>query len=81
VLNPELKIGDKVEIYVESLEDKKGQLTLSHKKARALRSWDRVNEAMEKDEVIKGYIKCRTKGGMIVEVLELKHSFLVHNRC
>ncbi len=70
--NPELKIGDKVEIYVENLEDKKGQLTLSHKKARALRSWDRVNEAMEKDEVIKGYIKCRTKGGMIVDVFGIE---------
>jgi small subunit ribosomal protein S1 len=70
--NPELKIGDKVEVYVESLEDKKGQLTLSHKKARALRSWDRVNEAMEKDEVIKGYIKCRTKGGMIVDVFGIE---------
>jgi len=70
--NPELKMGDKVEVYVESLEDKKGQLTLSHKKARALRSWDRVNEAMEKDEVIKGYIKCRTKGGMIVDVFGIE---------
>ena len=70
--NPELKIGDKVEVYVESLEDKKGQLTLSHKKARALRSWDRVNEALEKDEVIKGYIKCRTKGGMIVDVFGIE---------
>ena len=70
--NPDLKIGDKVEVYVESLEDKKGQLTLSHKKARALRSWDRVNEALEKDEVIKGYIKCRTKGGMIVDVFGIE---------
>jgi len=70
--NPELKMGDKVEVYVENLEDKKGQLTLSHKKARALRSWDRVNEAMEKDEVIKGYIKCRTKGGMIVDVFGIE---------
>jgi len=70
--NPELTIGDKVEVYVESLEDKKGQLTLSHKKARALRSWDRVNEAMEKDEIIKGYIKCRTKGGMIVDVFGIE---------
>jgi small subunit ribosomal protein S1 len=70
--NPELKKGDIVEVYVESLEDKKGQLTLSHKKARALRSWDRVNEAMEKDEVIKGYIKCRTKGGMIVDVFGIE---------
>jgi small subunit ribosomal protein S1 len=70
--NPELAIGDKVEIYVESQEDKKGQLVLSHKKARALRSWDRVNEALEKDEVIKGYIKCRTKGGMIVDVFGIE---------
>ena len=70
--NPELKIGDTVEVYVESLEDKKGQLTLSHKKARSLRSWDRVNEALEKDEVIKGFIKCRTKGGMIVDVFGIE---------
>jgi len=66
--NPELKPKDKVEVYIESLEDLKGQMILSHKKARALRSWDRVNEALEKDEIIKGYIKCRTKGGMIVDV-------------
>jgi len=70
--NPDLKIGDTVEVYVESLEDKKGQLTLSHKKARSLRSWDRVNEALEKDEVIKGFIKCRTKGGMIVDVFGIE---------
>lgn len=70
--NPDLKVGDQVEIYVESQEDKKGQLVLSHKKARALRSWDRVNEALEKDEVIKGYIKCRTKGGMIVDVFGIE---------
>ena len=70
--NPDLKIGDTVEVYVDSLEDRKGQLTLSHKKARALRSWDRVNEAMEKDEIIKGYIKCRTKGGMIVDVFGIE---------
>ncbi|WP_016778902.1 30S ribosomal protein S1 [Anaerophaga thermohalophila] len=70
--NPDLKVGDKVEVYVESQEDKKGQLVLSHKKARALRSWDRVNEALEKDEVIKGYIKCRTKGGMIVDVFGIE---------
>ncbi len=70
--NPELKIGDTVEVYVESQEDKKGQLVLSHKKARALRSWDRVNEALDKDEVIKGYIKCRTKGGMIVDVFGIE---------
>ena len=70
--NPELKVGDKVEVYVETQEDKKGQLTLSHKQARALRSWDRVNEALEKDEIIKGYIKCRTKGGMIVDVFGIE---------
>ena len=70
--NPELGIGEKVEVYVESQEDKKGQLVLSHKKARALKSWDRVNEALEKDEIIKGYIKCRTKGGMIVDVFGIE---------
>ncbi len=70
--NPDLKVGDKVEVYVESQEDKKGQLVLSHKKARALRSWDRVNEALDNDEIIKGYIKCRTKGGMIVDVFGIE---------
>ncbi len=70
--NPELAVGEKVEVYVESAEDKKGQLLLSHKKARQLRSWDRVNEALEQDEVIKGYIKCRTKGGMIVDVFGIE---------
>ncbi len=70
--NPELKVGDKVEVYVESVEDKGGQLVLSHKKARQLKSWERVNEAMEKDEVIKGYVKCRTKGGMIVDVFGIE---------
>jgi small subunit ribosomal protein S1 len=70
--NPELKIGDTVEVYVENQEDKKGQLILSHKKARAMRSWDRVNQALEQDEVIKGYIKCRTKGGMIVDVFGIE---------
>ncbi|NDW17931.1 30S ribosomal protein S1 [Dysgonomonas sp. 216] len=70
--NPDLKIGDEVEVYIESQEDKKGQLVLSHKKARVSRSWDRVNEALEKDEVIKGYIKCRTKGGMIVDVFGIE---------
>ena len=70
--NPELKVGDKVEVYVETQEDKKGQLTLSHKKARAARSWDRVNEALENNEIIKGYIKCRTKGGMIVDVFGIE---------
>jgi small subunit ribosomal protein S1 len=70
--NPKLKVGDKVEVYVETQEDKDGQLILSHKKARALRSWDRVNEALEKDEIIQGYIKCRTKGGMIVDVFGIE---------
>ncbi|MUP39942.1 30S ribosomal protein S1 [Labilibaculum euxinus] len=70
--NTELAIGDTVEVYVENQEDKKGQLVLSHKKARALRSWDRVNAALEKDEIIKGYIKCRTKGGMIVDVFGIE---------
>lgn len=70
--NPDLKVGDKVEVYVESQEDSNGQLSLSHKKARALRSWDRVNQALEADEIIKGYIKCRTKGGMIVDVFGIE---------
>ena len=70
--NPNLKVGDTVEVYVESQEDKKGQLVLSHKKARALNSWDRVNTALEKDEIITGYIKCRTKGGMIVDVFGIE---------
>lgn len=70
--NPDLKVGDEVEVYIESQEDKKGQLILSHKKARASRSWERVNEALEKDEIIKGYIKCRTKGGMIVDVFGIE---------
>ncbi|MBL7967529.1 MAG: 30S ribosomal protein S1 [Prolixibacteraceae bacterium] len=70
--NPDLKPKDKVEVYIESLEDIKGQMILSHKKARAMRSWDRVNEALDRDEVIKGYIKCRTKGGMIVDVFGIE---------
>ena len=70
--NPELKVGDTVEVYIESQEDKKGQLVLSHKKARAARAWERVNEALEKEAVIKGYIKCRTKGGMIVDVFGIE---------
>src|SRR3989339_1429333 len=70
--NPDLAVGDKVEVYVENAEDKRGQLILSHKKARSLRSWDRVNEAFEKDEIVKGYIKCRTKGGMIVDVFGIE---------
>lgn len=70
--NPELKVGDKVEVYTESLEDKKGQLILSHRKARASKSWERVNQALENKEVIKGYIKDRTKGGMIVDVFGIE---------
>ena len=70
--NPDLKVGDKVEVYVESVEDKGGALVLSHKKARQLKSWDRVNEALNNDEVIKGYVKCRTKGGMIVDVFGIE---------
>ncbi len=70
--NPELAIGDTVEVYIENQEDKKGQLILSHKKARATRSWDRVNAALENEEIIKGYIKCRTKGGMIVDVFGIE---------
>ncbi len=70
--NPDLKVGDKVEVYVESVEDKGGQLALSHKKARQLKSWDRVNEALNNDEIIKGYVKCRTKGGMIVDVFGIE---------
>ena len=70
--NPDLKVGDKVEVYVESQEDKKGQLVLSHKKARLSKSWDRINEALEKEEIIQGYIKCRTKGGMIVDVFGIE---------
>ena len=70
--NPELTVGEKVEVYVENAEDKKGQLQLSHKKARQLKSWDRVNLALENDEIIKGYIKCRTKGGMIVDVFGIE---------
>ena len=66
--NPDLAIGDKVEVYIESQEDKKGQLILSHKQARATRSWDRVNAALESQEIVKGFVKCRTKGGMIVDV-------------
>uniref|UniRef100_UPI003FEF600C 30S ribosomal protein S1 n=1 Tax=Prevotella sp. TaxID=59823 RepID=UPI003FEF600C len=70
--NPDLKVGDKVEVYVESQEDKNGQLELSHKKARLQKSWDNINKAMEGDEIIQGYIKSRTKGGMIVDVFGLE---------
>ena len=70
--NPDLKVGDTVEVLVENQEDKRGQLVISHKKARALRSWDRVNAALDNSEIIKGYIKCRTKGGMIVDVFGIE---------
>jgi len=70
--NPDLKVGDKVEVYVENQEDKKGQLILSHKKARLSKSWDQVNSALENQEIIPGYIKCRTKGGMIVDVFGIE---------
>ena len=70
--NPDLKIGDVVEVYVESAEDKKGQLILSHKKARMSKSWDRVNAALEAEEIVQGYIKCRTMGGMIVDVFGIE---------
>ena len=70
--NPELKIGDVVEVYVENPEDKKGQLVLSHKKARLSKSWERVNAALDNQEIIQGYIKCRTKGGMIVDVFGIE---------
>ncbi len=70
--NPDLKVGDTVEVYVENQEDKKGQLVLSHKKARLSKSWERVNAALDGDEIIQGYIKCRTKGGMIVDVFGIE---------
>ena len=70
--NPDLKVGDSVEVFVENQEDKKGQLILSHKQARATRSWDRVNAALENNEIIKGFVKCRTKGGMIVDVFGIE---------
>ena len=70
--NPDVKVGDVVEVFIENQEDKKGQLILSHKKARAARAWDRVNQALENDEIIKGFVKCRTKGGMIVDVFGLE---------
>ncbi|MDR0683250.1 MAG: 30S ribosomal protein S1 [Dysgonamonadaceae bacterium] len=70
--NPDLKVGDEVEVYIESQEDKKGQLILSHKKARATRSWDKVNAALENNEIVKGYVKCRTKGGMIVDIFGIE---------
>ena len=70
--NQDLAVGDKVEVFVENTEDKKGQLILSHKKARQLRSWDMVNAAFAADEIVKGYVKTRTKGGMIVDVFGIE---------
>ena len=70
--NPELQVGDKVEVYIENQEDKKGQLVLSHKKARLSKAWDRINQALQDKETIKGFIKCRTKGGMIVDVFGIE---------
>jgi len=70
--NPDLKVGDTIEVYVESQEDQSGQLVLSHKKARTLRSWERINKAKENDEIIQGYVKCRTKGGLIVDVFGIE---------
>ena len=70
--NPDLAVGEKVEVYVESTEDKNGILQLSHRKARSLRAWDRVNEALENNEIVKGYVKCRTKGGLIVDVFGIE---------
>jgi small subunit ribosomal protein S1 len=70
--NPDLKVGDTVEVYIESQEDKNGQLILSHKTARAMKSWERVNQALETGEVIQGYVKCRTKGGLIADVFGIE---------
>ena len=70
--NPDIKVGDVVEVFIENQEDKKGQLILSHRKARAARAWERINAALANDEVIKGFIKCRTKGGMIVDVFGIE---------
>ncbi|MFB0973366.1 MAG: S1 RNA-binding domain-containing protein, partial [Bacteroidales bacterium] len=70
--NDALKVGDTVEVYVENAEDKKGQLLLSHKKARSMKSWDKVTESYDKGDIVKGFIKCRTKGGMIVDVFGIE---------
>jgi small subunit ribosomal protein S1 len=70
--NPDLKVGDKIEVFIDQAEDLQGQLILSHKKARAGKSWDRVNEALNNDEIIKGFVKCRTKGGLIVDVFGIE---------
>ena len=70
--NPDLKVGDTVEVYVETAEDKRGQLILSHRKAHSLRSWEKVNSAYDNNEIVKGYVKCRTKGGMIVDIFGIE---------
>lgn len=70
--NPDIKVGDQIEVFIESQEDKNGQLILSHKKARSMKAWDRVNEALNSEEIIKGYVKCRTKGGLIVDVFGIE---------
>ncbi len=70
--NPELKVGDKVEVIVDTREDKSGQLILSHRKARVIKAWDRVNDAHDKNEIVQGFVKCRTKGGMIVDVFGIE---------
>ena len=76
--NPDLKVGDSVEVFIEKAEDINGQLILSHKKARAGKSWDRVNEALTNDEIIKGFVKCRTKGGLIVDVFGVEEIGRAH---
>ena len=73
--NPDLKVGDKVEVLIDVREDATGQLVLSHRKARVIKAWDRVIKANETGEIVNGFVKCRTKGGMIVDVLVLKHSY------
>ena len=70
--NPDLKVGDKVEVIVDTREDKSGQLVLSHRKARVIKAWDRVNEAHDKGDIVQGFVKCRTKGGMIVDVFGIE---------
>ena len=70
--NPDLKIGDKVEVIVDTREDKSGQLVLSHRKARVIKAWDRVNEAHDNGDIVQGFVKCRTKGGMIVDVFGIE---------
>jgi small subunit ribosomal protein S1 len=76
--NPDLKVGDKIEVFIDQAEDMQGQLVLSHKKARAGKSWDRVNEALNTDEIVKGFVKCRTKGGLLWMYSALRPSYQVH---